>query len=75
MACLVMAIIIFLALFFGAGLGAKVNGAPRATTRGRIGTSSSCSMLRIIRTPGFMQTGDDRRPDARDDPAVPAAVL
>ena len=56
MACLVMAVIIFLAVFFGDGLGAKVNGARTSyDARPDWYFFFLFDILRIIRTPSFTQ--------------------
>jgi menaquinol-cytochrome c reductase cytochrome b/c subunit len=56
MACLVMAVILFLAIFFGDGLGAKVNGATTSyDARPDWYFFFLFDVLRIIRVPAFTQ--------------------
>ena len=76
MACVVMAVIIAMSLILGAELGSKAN--PTTTTyvpRPEWYFFFLFEVLRVIKPPALDAARDDRRADARDDPAVPAAVL
>ncbi len=76
MAVIVMLAIILMSLALGAELGPKAD--PTTTTyvpRPEWYFFFLFELLRVIKPPALVAAGDDRHPDDRDDPAVPAAVL